>query len=332
MTSNRRPHSRGSRLNATRNYVLDLETLGTGPDAVVVAAALVQFDAKSVTLVGRWTLDAEEQEKRGRKIDTDTVMWWLRQSAGARDAVAGDDALAKRVSVSAFLIELRDILTPRAGGDRDIDYTLWAKPSHFDIAVLEHLSRQFKPQWRAHLHRRKMHNVRTALAMVNLVRAGIDWPEDLDESPNPEAHVTIASAVVTAAAMRDVLKEIEGFTGLLNVVRESMEKQAGLSPVVPQVKVPRVLASVDEAPCGSLVQISDDAFVRFPNGSGWRVCGEWCGYPDGGWDWERWAGTDSATVICENLTEAECFYLCGLSTEDALAWCSARAATQEAAK
>lgn len=330
MTSNRRPHSRGSRLNATRNYVLDLETLGTGPDAVVVAAALVQFDAKSVTLVGRWTLDAEEQEKRGRKIDTDTVMWWLRQSAGARDAVAGDDALAKRVSVSAFLIELRDILTPRAGGDRDIDYTLWAKPSHFDIAVLEHLSRQFKPQWRAHLHRRKMHNVRTALAMVNLVRAGIDWPEDLDESPNPEAHVTIASAVVTAAAMRDVLKEIEGFTGLLNVVRESMEKQAGLSPVVPQVKVPRVLASVDEAPCGSMTCWRENrATLHFPDGQGWHLEGIAPSVEDTVWRWEFHGIKGPVTLIAENLTEAEFLHLSGLSAQDAIAWCSARTPAQE---
>lgn len=47
------------RLNETRNYVIDLETFGTGPDAVVVAAALVQFDAKEVTLVGRWTQESK---------------------------------------------------------------------------------------------------------------------------------------------------------------------------------------------------------------------------------------------------------------------------------
>ena len=330
MTSNRRPHSRGSRLNATRNYVLDLETLGTGPDAVVVAAALVQFDAKSVTLVGRWTLDAEEQEKRGRKIDTDTVMWWLRQSAGARDAVAGDDALAKRVSVSAFLIELRDILTPRAGGDRDIDYTLWAKPSHFDIAVLEHLSRQFKPQWRAHLHRRKMHNVRTALAMVNLVRAGIDWPEDLEETANPGAHDTTANAKVTAAVMRDAVKEIEGFTGLLNVVRESMAKHAGL----PQVNVPRVLTSADEAPCGSLINPKwngQHVTVRLPSGRGWHLA-EMGGSGMSerpGWRWDEHGISGSVTLIAENLTETECRHLSGMSRDDAIAWCSTRTAAQE---
>lgn len=324
------------RLNETRNYVIDLKTLGLGPDAVVVAAALVQFDAKEVTLVGRWTLDTEEQGKRGRKIDTDTVMWWLRQSTDARNAIAGDDALDKRVSVSGFLIEVKNILSPRSGGGntRDNNYTLWASPSHFDIAVLEHLARQFKPHWRGALSQRKMHNVRTALAMINLVRAGIDWPEDLDETPNPGDHDAAADAMVSAAVMRDALKEIEGFTGLLNVVRESLEKHAALPPVAPQGTTPRVLQSADDAPRGSLLQWGDDrAVLHFPDGQGWHLEGVAPSEDDVVWGWcFHGIGGRPVTLIAEGLTEAECRHLSGLSVADAIAWCSARAATQEAAK
>jgi hypothetical protein len=151
-------------------------------------------------------------------------------------------------------------------GAMDDNFTLWAKPQHFDIGILEHMARQFPVSGGGEcLHRRRVHNVRTALAMVNLVRAGIGWPEDLDETTNPEAHDAAADAMVTATVMRDAFKEIEGFTKLLNVVRASMEKHAALPPVVLQATTPRVLQSADEAPCGSLCQtINGEAHAQPP--------------------------------------------------------------------
>lgn len=50
------------RLDATRNYVIDLETLALGPDAIVTSAALAQFDATSTRLIATWTLDVRAQQ------------------------------------------------------------------------------------------------------------------------------------------------------------------------------------------------------------------------------------------------------------------------------
>lgn len=343
------------RLNETRNYVIDLETLGLGPDAIVTSAALAQFDSKSTRLIATWTIDTKAQEDMGRVMDADTVMWWLKQSDAARESITGKEAQRRKVSPFVFLKDLFAIMradhsarplgafaqpcdTDRVGGwttGGNDNFTLWAKPQHFDIGILEHMARQCPVSGsEVCLHRRRVHNVRTALAVVNLVREGISYPDDLDETPNPGAHDAAADALVTAAVMRDALKEIEGFTGLLNVVRESMEKHAGLPAVVPQSPALRTLKSSDDAPVGSLIRRTTRGgetmtTLRLWNGRGWNLEGggrisDW-----NGWEWDL-SANGPCTLLAEGLNEAECLHLSGLSIAGALAWCSARAAAPEA--
>lgn len=232
--------SKYPRLDATRNYVIDLETLALGPDAIVTSAALAQFDSSSTRLIATWTLDVGAQQRDGRRMDADTVLWWMRQSEAARMSVAGEEAQRKKVHPRVFLCELVDWLTPAEPVDtgrlkpwpspkRDTAFTLWAKPSHFDIAILEHMARQYKvPNHEAALHRRKMHNVRTALAVVNLLRWH-DEDGDLDEAPAGVAHDATADVLVTADVMRRAL-----FETALNrsALRDRAEENAMLARVV----------------------------------------------------------------------------------------------------
>lgn len=71
------------------NHVMvDLETLGTGSDAVIIAVGAVEFDPDTQT-VGRTFYDVVDPQScvdSGLKVDVSTVMWWMKQSDAARAA------------------------------------------------------------------------------------------------------------------------------------------------------------------------------------------------------------------------------------------------------
>lgn len=70
----------------TKFYGLDVETLGTGHDAVIVSAAFLVFDFNEQKTFEDYVNDAlyvkfsiKEQKEKGRTIDPDTLDWWKRQ-------------------------------------------------------------------------------------------------------------------------------------------------------------------------------------------------------------------------------------------------------------
>lgn len=68
------------------NVMVDLETLGKGSNAAIVAIGAVEFDP--VEGLGREfykVVNAESSVKAGMVIDADTVKWWMQQSDEARD-------------------------------------------------------------------------------------------------------------------------------------------------------------------------------------------------------------------------------------------------------
>ena len=68
-----------------RNCMVDLETLGTNSDAVVVSIGAVMFGPEGVSENGFYAvLDRTEQIRLGRKINSSTVDWWMQQSVEAR--------------------------------------------------------------------------------------------------------------------------------------------------------------------------------------------------------------------------------------------------------
>ncbi len=215
-------HQPKPRLFETRNFVIDLETLALSPHAVVTAAALAQFGPPSFgppRHIKTWVLDVASQQRDGRVCDAETCLWWMMQPDAARASIAGEAAVAQRVHPYKFLLELVEILappTPVAPGLERVlepapmlDFTLWAKPQHFDITILEDLARQYKVPGRDKvIHRRKVHNVRTAFEIVNVLRAE-DAPR-MDEAPAPEGeeHNPTHDVMRTAQAMSDVLAEL----------------------------------------------------------------------------------------------------------------------------
>ena len=110
-----------------RDIMIDLETLGTGSDAHILS-------------IGACTMDHELtfHEVVGpqkRKIDVDTVRWWMDQSKDAQFVIK--QAAMSRMSLTSALAGLDDFI--RTAGER---VCIWSHGAGFDIAILENAYRQ----------------------------------------------------------------------------------------------------------------------------------------------------------------------------------------------
>ena len=123
-----------------KHLMIDLETLGTTADAVILSIGAVKFDLESdkVDDEGFYgSVSVESNLDANRKISEDTLLWWLKQPAAAQ-AVFHEDKL----SLEQTLIDLSDWLG-------DSERIVWSKGANFDIPVLEHAFKQFhmQPPW-----------------------------------------------------------------------------------------------------------------------------------------------------------------------------------------
>lgn len=121
--------------------MIDVETLGTAADAVILSVGAVKFDLLSDQFdeegfYGSVSIDSNLDA--GRRINEDTLLWWLKQPAAAQ-AVFHENKL----SLEQTLIDLSNWL----GGRRD--WKVWSKGPSFDIAMIEHAYKQFGmvPPW-----------------------------------------------------------------------------------------------------------------------------------------------------------------------------------------
>lgn len=69
------------------NVMVDLETLGTGPNSVIISIGAVEFDTMHQVLgrVFHMVIEPQSCVEAGLQIDASTVMWWLQQSKEARE-------------------------------------------------------------------------------------------------------------------------------------------------------------------------------------------------------------------------------------------------------
>lgn len=107
-----------------RHVMVDLETLGLRPDSVILSIGAVVFDANTIDSESYWTVELDQP---GRRIDADTVRWWLGQSEGARRAIYDP---RETWTLGRALDEFAELF--------DADTRIWANGANFDIVLLEH--------------------------------------------------------------------------------------------------------------------------------------------------------------------------------------------------
>jgi hypothetical protein len=113
------------------HIMLDLETLGTRPGAVVLSAALVRFsDEANTSLV----LSVPDQQALGLEVDPETHAWWGRQPAETWAA-----ATANPVPLAAGLAHISSWIAWAAAGETDFE--MWCR-GFMDTPVLQEVYRR----------------------------------------------------------------------------------------------------------------------------------------------------------------------------------------------
>lgn len=111
------------------DVMLDLETMGTGPRAVILSLGACFFDKEEVGDQIYLVLDREEQIAKGREVDASTMSWWAEQSVEARK-VFDEPQTPVEHALNAFsqFVELF------ATDPKDV--RVWGNGSDFDNIIL----------------------------------------------------------------------------------------------------------------------------------------------------------------------------------------------------
>lgn len=131
-----------------QHVMLDLETMGTGPNAAIVAIGAVALDLRADTLGPTFyaTVDLGSSMQLGGVVDADTVYWWLRQGDEARAAIADGD-----VHISQALVDLRTWMNTYT----DNTHLVWGNGADFDNVILASAYRRcgISQPWRTYANR-----------------------------------------------------------------------------------------------------------------------------------------------------------------------------------
>ena len=115
--------------------MLDIETLSTRPESVILTLGAVKFDPfgdEVDTDSGLYVrINVDEQLALNRHVQQETVEWWGKQSEDVREEALGEH---ERTGLEQFVDQLNRFLV---GAN-----AIWCQGPAFDIVILENLYRQ----------------------------------------------------------------------------------------------------------------------------------------------------------------------------------------------
>ena len=114
------------------DVMIDLETMGTRPDAAIVAIGAVAFDPGTGQLGARLYLPGSLASSLAANgsMDADTVLWWMQQDEAARRELYRAD----REPLPATLADLAEWLTLHCGPADKL--RVWGNGAGFDNVLL----------------------------------------------------------------------------------------------------------------------------------------------------------------------------------------------------
>lgn len=116
-----------------KSIMIDNETLGVTADAVILSIGAVKFDLASgkVDDEGFYvSVSVDSNTDLGRRIDEDTLIWWLKQPAAAQQVF-----FEPKETLPGALEMLSDWI----GTD---GFEVWSNGADFDIPMLAHAYKQ----------------------------------------------------------------------------------------------------------------------------------------------------------------------------------------------
>lgn len=121
-------------LNAFYTHLMvDMETMGNGPDAPIVSIGAVFFAPSTGNTGAEFyrVVSLESSMSFGMKPDASTIQWWLKKSSEARSAILVDEAMGLRETLEL----LADFIAENAAsGSHTVQ--LWGNGCSFDNVIL----------------------------------------------------------------------------------------------------------------------------------------------------------------------------------------------------
>jgi hypothetical protein len=121
--------------------IIDLETLGTLADAVVLSVGMVVVDTEQdytfdeLIFDGFYeTMDVKSQALAGREINKDTLAWWGRQGPEAMKVLKPSNY---DIHWSSIMPKMQEYLDKHGANKKTLK--VYARGSHFDFSILHHL-------------------------------------------------------------------------------------------------------------------------------------------------------------------------------------------------
>lgn len=116
------------------DIMIDIESLHTNPDCVILTIGAVRFDPRGDGVVEKLELRPtieDQTEIYNRSINEDTIAWWSQQSPEAQEEALGD---RDRVPFVDCMETLYKFCWNRNA--------VWSNGAPFDLVVMEHAWRQ----------------------------------------------------------------------------------------------------------------------------------------------------------------------------------------------
>lgn len=113
--------------------MIDIETVGTGPEACILTIAAQSFDPLGTGYYPQYfyaRIDPDSQP--GRNIEQGTIDWWATQPAEAQEEAFGE---LDRIPLDTALEELGRLIWR--------SNLIWANGPTFDMNILEHAYKSF---------------------------------------------------------------------------------------------------------------------------------------------------------------------------------------------
>lgn len=125
------------------DIMIDIESLDTGPDCVILTIGAVLFDPKGQGIIDKIELRPTIEEQTdifNRTINPDTLRWWGEQSEAAQEEALGD---RDRVSFKECMETLYKWCWRYNNGK------VWSNGASFDVVVMESAWRNhgMMPPW-----------------------------------------------------------------------------------------------------------------------------------------------------------------------------------------
>ncbi|EOU4393393.1 3'-5' exoribonuclease [Escherichia coli] len=120
-------HRKNPIMRAWHHLMIDLETMGTGPDAQIASIGAVFFDPQTGEMgpVFNKTID---MKTGGGTVNISTIEWWLQQSSEARTAILTD-----KIPMDDALLQFREFIDENSG---EFFVQVWGNGSNFDNVIL----------------------------------------------------------------------------------------------------------------------------------------------------------------------------------------------------